>query len=1200
MNQRNQKRSRGVILTLKGWEKLYNGKQKWEYQEKSGQKCTLEEISELTGLTPNTVAKVLARQEGVDKQTLVRLFSAFNLDLNKSDYSKSAPDLLLLQASMSPKRIDWEDEFCVSIFYGRITELALLKQWIIQEHSRVVALLGMGGIGKTALATKLVHEIQGRFEYIIWRSLYNAPLLFDLLADLIQFFSNNKVSETDLSNRIDSRISQLIDYLQQYRCLIILDNAETILQSGTIAGNYREEYEDYGQLIRRLGQSIHQSCLVLTSREKPKDVASLEGEILPVRSLQLRGLREEEAKIIFHSKGLLGDDPAQKALCDRYWGNPLALKIVATTILDVFNGNISEFLEQKIAVFNDIDALIEQQEERLSDSEREVIYWLAVNREPTTLPQLQEDIVSIGTRRKLLEALESLVRRSLIDKVTAREVDKGAAVFSIQPVLMEYLTSKLIQQICEEIVTQKIVFLKSHALSKAEAKDYLREIQIRFILKPVIDELLTIFKNQTRLENQLTQILSNIQKEYPHELGYTAGNILNLLCQLKTNLRGYDFSNLSIWQADLRNVNLHQVNLQKANLSKSLFTNNFSGIRTVTFSPDGKILATSDANGKICMWREVTVGDSLTSGTVEQFLTCLGHISCVRAIAFNSDGSTLQSGGTDENIKLWDVNTGECLKTFTEHPERMRAVAFSPQGKILACGSDDRTVSLWKVGTNQYYKILHGHNGRVLSVIFGPRGKILASASSDKTVKLWDVNTGECLRTLHGHTSLVWSVAFSSDGKTIISGSDDKTVRCWDTSTGLCLRTLRGHIDRVRSVAFAPKGKIIASGSDDQTVRCWDYSTGECLRTLRGHTSLVWSVAFNCEGNILASGSDDQTVRIWDVSTGHALRNLQGYNNGVLSVAFASQGKTIVYGSDDQTICCWDVSTNQCYKTWQIKTNQARTVAFSPQGNILATSGYDHVVKLWDTRTSVCYKSLHGHTGWVKAVTFTSCGNILASSSDDQTVRLWDISTGEVLKTLEHSHGVWSVAFSSDGQILASGSDDQKVSLWNVSTGGCFNILAGHTGWVLSTAFNFQGNILASGSKDKTVKLWDISKSECIQTLMGHTSWVLSVAFSPQGNILASGSTDQMVKLWDVTIGSCLKTLQGHTHWIRSVAFSPDGQTLVSGSEDGTVKLWDVLTGECLKTLRNERPYEGMNINGVTGLTQGTITSLKVLGAVEQ
>jgi WD40 repeat protein len=1199
MNRHNPKRSRGVILSLSGWQKLQKGKLEWEFREKSRSKYTLEEISERAGLTPNTVAKVLARQEGVDKQTLVRLFMAFNLELNKSDYSQSDPNWAKLQGLKIPKRIDWEEEVCVSIFYGRTTELALLEQWLLTEHCRVVALLGMGGIGKTSLAAKLVHEIQGQFEYVIWRSLYNAPPLLDLLANLIRFFFKERILEPDLPNSADGRISQLIDYLRQHRCLIILDNADTIVQSGAIAGSYREEYSDYGQLIKRVGQALHTSCLLLTSREKPKDVASLEGEALPVRSLQVRGLSEEEAKRIFHFKGLSVEDSKKKALIERYSGNPLALKIVATTIQDVFNGNICEFLNQKIAVFGDISALLEEQEERLSDLEREVMYWLAINREPITLSQLQEDIISLGTPHRLVEALESLVRRSLIDKATPTQVEKSAPLFTLEPVLMEYVTNKLIKQVCEEIATGEIVFLRYYALSKAQSKEYALVAQIQFILKPVIDELLTIFKTQKKLENQLTQILAKLQEEFPQERGYTSGNIFNLLCQLRTDLRGYDFSNLSVWQADLKGVNLPQVNFQKANLSKSVFTKNFSKISAVAFSPNGKILATSDANGKISLWQEFAVGDSLPCGIGEQLLTCQGHISWVRAIAFSPDGSIIGSGGTDQNVKLWNTSSGECLKTLTGHLGRVRSVAFSPQGKILATGSDDQTVRLWNLRTGECYKILRGHTGQVLSVVFSHKGKIIASASSDKTVKLWNISTGECFKTLQEHIGCVWSVSFSPDGKTLASSSDDQTVKLWDTSTDKCLRTLQGHSDRVRSVTFAPKGKILASGSDDQTVRCWDGSTGECLKTLQGHTGIIWSVTFSPEGHILASGSDDQSVRLWDVSTGQTLRILQGYSHGVMSVAFAPQGNILASSSDDQTVRCWDVSTGQCNKTFQGHTNRVLTVAFSPQGNILATGSYDQIVRLWDTSTSECCKILQGHTGWVKSVAFAPEGNILASGSDDQTVRLWDVSTGQVLRTLEHSHGVWSVAFSYDGKILASGSDDQTVSLWNVSAGKVLKTLSGHNSWVLSVAFSPEGKILASGSKDKTVKLWDVSTDQCLKTFLGHTSWVLSVAFSPQGNILASGSVDQMVKLWDISTGQCIKTLQGHTHWIRSVAFSPNGLTLVSGSEDGTVKLWDVLTGECLKTFRNERPYEGMNITGVTGLTEATIASLKALGAIE-
>ncbi|KYC40905.1 hypothetical protein WA1_25145 [Scytonema hofmannii PCC 7110] len=122
---------------------------------------------------------------------------------------------------------------------------------------------------------------------------------------------------------------------------------------------------------------------------------------------------------------------------------------------------------------------------------------------------------------------------------------------------------------------------------------------------------------------------------------------------------------------------------------------------------------------------------------------------------------------------------------------------------------------------------------------------------------------------------------------------------------------------------------------------------------------------------------------------------------------------------------------------------------------------------------------------------------------------------------------------------------------------------------------------------------------QCLKTLQEHNSWVSSVAFNPESNILASGSHDQTVKLWDVNTGQCLKTLQGHTSWISSVAFSPQGDSLTSTSLDETIKLWNIKTGECLKTMRSDRPYEGMNITGTTGLTEVTIATLKALGAVE-
>lgn len=177
---------------------------------------------------------------------------------------------------------DWGGAPDISIFYGRTQELTTLQQWIVQDRCRLVTLLGMGGIGKTSMSVKLAQEIQIDFEYVIWRSLRNAPPIQELLNNLILFLSNQQDTINDLPESIEDKISHLIDYLRLSRCLLILDNVETILRQGERAGYYLEGYEEYGQLLRCIAQAHHQSCLIITSREKPRGLASHEGVALPV------------------------------------------------------------------------------------------------------------------------------------------------------------------------------------------------------------------------------------------------------------------------------------------------------------------------------------------------------------------------------------------------------------------------------------------------------------------------------------------------------------------------------------------------------------------------------------------------------------------------------------------------------------------------------------------------------------------------------------------------------------------------------------------------------------------------------------------------------------------------------------------------------------------------------------------------------
>ena len=1169
MSKLKRKRNRGVILTPKGLEKLQEARMKSEQGENFGKSYTQEQISELAGIDISTIKKVLNNKEGVDKKTLAKLCSAFKLELGEEFYAKPNPTL----------RQDWGEAVAVEHFVGRTSELQTLSTWLLQDRCRLITLLGMGGIGKTTLSIKLAQQVSPKFDSVIWKSLRDAPPVEEVIAYLIEFLSEGQETAVDLPSRLGERISRLISYLRSKPCLILFDNAESLLDGGRRAGKYLPGYEGYGELFRRIGATKHCSCLMLTTREKPKEVAILSGDRLPVRSLQLAGLKQGQE--IIKVKGLSGSDLELKCLSNRYDGHPLALKVVATTIQDLFAGNIAEFLRQEKAVFGDIRDLLDQQFERLSNLEQEIMYWLAIAREPISMAELQEDFVLPISPIKLLEAIESLSRRSLIEK--------NASCFTQQPVVMEYVTSKLIEIVCEEIITQQPQIFRDHALIKATAKDYIRENQIRLILQPVINELLSEFRSQKDIEQCLREILVTMQEKSPLEKWYAAGNIINLFSQLETDLTGYDFSNLCVWQADLRQAQLHQVNFQNSDLSKSVFAENFGGIWSIAFSPDGQYLAAGDTKGDILL-RRVVDGQA-----IRRFE---GHNGWVVSLAFSPDGNTLASGSCDCTAKLWDVNTGQCLHTLKEHEQEVWSVAFSPDATTLASGCDDHQARLWSVSTGKCLQVLQGHKNEVLSVTFSLDGKQLITGSQDTTIRLWDIENAECKQILQGHDDGVRSVSLSPDGKMLASSSNDRTVKLWNIDTGECLKVFQGHKNVVFTVAFSPQGNLLASSGIGQKVRLWDIDTGECLKVFQGHSNMVNSVAFNPQGNILASGSYDQSVKLWNVNTYQCVKTWQGYSNQSLSVTFSPDGQTLVSGGHDEKVRLWDVKTGKVVRTLHEHTNWVFSVAFSVDGNLLASGSGDNTIKIWDVNTGKVIKTLWGHEAVVRSIAFASDGQTLVSGSEDGTIRLWNINSGQTWKILQdHKAEIWSIAIDFQGQMLASASIDQTAKLWDVSTGECLKTLDEHQGWVWSTAFSPDNKTLVSTSADQTIRFWNINTGKCERILQDDVGNTQLVAFSNDGQVLASCRQDHNIRLLEVNTGKCFKILNGHTALINSITFSPDGFTLVSSSEDETIRLWELKSGKCLKILKSQNPYQEMDIKDVIGLTKPAINTLKLLGA---
>ncbi len=1092
-------------------------------------------------------------------------------------------------------RSDWGEAPGLETFYGRAQELALLNKWLVEDGCRLVALLGMGGIGKTTLSVKLAQEVKGHFEVVMWHSLRNAPLVEEILDDCLELLVTEPKSA--LPPTLYSKISLLIDNLRAKRCLIVLDNAESILQDGpqSRVGHYRKGYEGYSQLIERVGETTHSSCLVVTAREKPREFNRLGGSKSAVRVLNLAGLSDLEAREILADKGLTGSsDESVEALTNRYSGNPLALKIVAEFILEVFNGQIEAFLKSSKMVFGDIADLVDEQFERLSDLERQVMYWLAIEREPVGLELLAVDLLQPEPGKELLEALSSLRRRSLL------ETGEFSSVFTLQPVVMEYVTERFTQLVFQEIQARELRILVSHAVMKAQAREYVRHNQVHFILKPILAKLMVSSKGPQALQQHLISLFGQLREKPISEQGYAGGNLVNLLYHLTRDLRGYDFSGLNIWQAYLQGVDLQEVNFSGSNLAGSVFTETFNVIWSVAFSPDGNLLAAGGINGEVRFWR-------LKDG--QQVLTLAGHTDWVSSVTFSPDGKLFVSGSHDRTIKFWDINTGRCLKTILAHDDMVWSVAFSPDGKLLASAGKDHLVRLWEVSSGQCLQTLTGHTNWVNMVAFSPDGNLLASGSHDHTVKLWNVAGGQCLRTLEIDLEHFWGVAFSPDSRLLAACGNRSAITLWKVSSGEQVQVLETQGSAVHSIAFNPDGISLVSGSKDGSLHLWDLSSGTAFKTWQGHKSWVRSVAFSPDGRFLASCGEEQTVKVWDTQTtvGECYRILQGYSHRIGALTFSPDGALLASGGDEQFIRLWQLEGGSpgeqayhCIKTVPWATSFILSLLFSSDGRWLIGGSYDWTVKLWEVHSGESLPTLWGEGGLSWGVAFSPDSRLLASSDYTNTIKLWEINSGEVYKILEgHKEQVWSVAFSPDGKMLASASDDQTVRLWEIASGKCLAIFEGHSGLVWSVAFSPDGKMLASASDDQTVRLWEIKSRKCFKVLTGHTDRLRSLAYSSDGRFLASGGYDHSVRVWNAGTGECLAFLREHQEVVRSLAFKPGTQILATGSEDGTIRLWQVPEGKCFKVLRSSRPYEGMAIQNISGLTEAQKDSLKGLGAIE-
>lgn len=1149
-------------------------------------------------------------------ETALPLFMDTSQHIDLRNFSQGLNNLIDSLKDFFKVKVDWGDCPDVSVFFGRTTELKKLKHLILDVNCRLVAVVGFGGIGKTALtvqltkgqqstkkgfgfggigkselAAKLVEGIKDEFDYVIWKWLINSPGVEDVLKEILKFLSEQK--DISLPDSVDNQIIRLIDYLQKNRCLLILDNMESVLEGGENKGEFKEGFEDYGTLIRKIAETEHQSCLLITSRITPRIVDS-NTATNPVKICSLGGIAKQDVISLFDTTKKSYWDNKESERNDKQWtfveqdwenivsfydGNPLALKLVASHILSVFDGNITAFMNHGEHIPEGIDDLLQWHFSRLSDLQKEIMYWLAINRIPTSINTLEEDIVSSDNKNRVARTIQK-IKRDI-------PLETSGICFTMQPVILEYITAQFVVLFVEEFKNNDFLLCNNHPILKALDQNYIRESQRRLILRPIKERLIELWGNRNNLERKLHRILDDQRKNNPLKRGYITGNIINLLLDENNCINGFNFSNLTIWQGYFQGVELHDVNFSHCEIDKSVFTGTFGRILSIAFSSDGSYLAGGAANGEIRLWRTKD-GEPVDTYLSTDFLW---------AIDFHPDGKLISCAGIDRIIQLWDIQNGQCVKTLKGHTNQIRAAVFSPDKKLFASGGGDHTIMISDIKSSKRTATLKGHKGWLAKLAFNSDGTLLASASEDKTVKIWDVKTGECLNTFTEHTDIVRSVVFCSDTLCASGGNDNKVI-IWEVDTLKCVQIL-DHQAGVCALSYNSSKKILASGGYEKWIMVWSVEDGKLLKSLEGHTDWIRALAFNPKNNTLASGSDDQSIRLWDTELGECTKIMRGYTEPVYTVKFSNHSNIIGSAGDTIKVRLWDFEGKNI-NVLESTANRLRSLIFSPDDNIVACASEDQTIRIWYLKEKKCY-SLQGHTHQVFSVAFNSKGNKLVSGCSDLTLRVWDVNNRHCVQIIEGAHDdrIRAVAWSPNDRFLASGGYDKIINLWDANNGEHVRIIGRHKNAIWSLVFNSNSNVLISGSDDHTVRLWDVDSGVCIKTLKGHTGGVVSVALNQQNTLIASSGIDRVVRIWDVATGNCIKTLRGHERAVRSVDFNPDGRLLVSGSDDETIKLWNVDTGEYIENFLPERPYERLNITQIKGITSAQKAALLNLGAIE-
>ena len=550
--------------------------------------------------------------------------------------------------------------------------------------------------------------------------------------------------------------------------------------------------------------------------------------------------------------------------------------------------------------------------------------------------------------------------------------------------------------------------------------------------------------------------------------------------------------------------------------------------------------------------------------------TMMGHKNSVTSVALSSEGRLAISGSLDGDLRVWNLESGECLKTLKGHTDEVWSVSITPDGRWAVSGSKDTTVRFWDLESGECLRILEGHQGIVTCVDITPEGERAVSGGDDCDVRMWNLLNGECIG-IHEHKRWVCSVGVTGDWRWMVVGAGDKKIYLWDLKIGKCLKILKGHKERVSGLSMTPDGRRVVTGSLDNTVRVWDLVAGKCLHVLKGHSREVKGVSVTPDGLLAISGSDDRTIRLWDLEKGECLKAFEEPISNVNGISITSEGRKVVSGSGDTFLRVWDVNKGRpLTSSHGGETAKVWSVNLSPDNHRVVSGGGDNIVRVWDVESGKCLHALEGHRLRIASANVTPDGGLVFSGSVDSDLRIWEVISGNCLYKLTAFPYARIVCadVTADGKRVISGGGvkgrPSSIQVFDLEKRRLLKIVETGVHTLLTLDLTPDGILAITGGLDGELRVWNLESGEHLKTLKGHTEAIESISVTPDGRLVLSASDDATVRLWNLRSGKCLEIIHGHGSFVESVRATLDRRHAISVGWDQMLRIWSLETGECI------------------------------------